>query len=212
MVIIVKSVFGNKKWLLFLTVIGLIILGIIFKQLSLIYTNSKDTYSGTHNRIDALGWGVLLGLIISYYGDIIKKLTWRPYLFVLGVVLFILNLMCVIFSDNFFYEKVVFHSVSPFCFFLMIFGVYYYDFSRWKTIRFIAYYSYNWYLWHPFFVWIVSRFLGITIGGLFVYMIISFSVAVLFTILVEERFLSIRGIVLDKIIKKKKPFARQAIN
>lgn len=78
MIILVKGIFGNKKSLLFLSVAGLILGGIVFKELSILYTHSKDTYAGTHNRIDALGWGVLLGIIISYYGDNCKKAKWRP--------------------------------------------------------------------------------------------------------------------------------------
>jgi peptidoglycan/LPS O-acetylase OafA/YrhL len=151
-IILVKGIFGNRKLLLFLSVTGLIIAGIVFKELSILYTHSKDTYAGTHNRIDALGWGVLLGVIISYYGDKCKTAKWRPPLFILGLILFAIDIYGILFFKNYFFEKVVFHSLAPFSFFLMIFGVYYYDFSKWKPIRFIAYYSYNWYLWHPLFV------------------------------------------------------------
>lgn len=86
----------------------------------------------------------------------------------------------------------------------MIFGAYYYDFSKWKVIRFVAYYSYNWYLWHPLFVWIVGKYFGISIFGLVIYMVVSFSMAMVFTILVEEKFLSIRESVLSRIFKKNK--------
>jgi peptidoglycan/LPS O-acetylase OafA/YrhL len=82
-------------------------------------------------------------------------------------------------------------------------GLYYHDFSKWKPLRFIAYYSYNWYLWHPLFVWIITQYTGITLFGLFIYMIVSFGIAMLFTILVEERFLSIREATLNKIFGKK---------
>lgn len=73
MFIIIKALFSNKKYFLLTGVTALIVMGVVFKCLSILYTNSQDTYSGTHNRIDALGWGVLLGIIIHYGGGGILK-------------------------------------------------------------------------------------------------------------------------------------------
>ncbi len=49
---------------IFVLVVLTILAGIVFKHLSYFFTNSKDTYSATHNRIDALAWGVMLNLLI----------------------------------------------------------------------------------------------------------------------------------------------------
>jgi peptidoglycan/LPS O-acetylase OafA/YrhL len=84
----------------------------------------------------------------------------------------------------------------------MLLGLYYHDFSKWKSIRFVAYYSYNWYLWHPIFVFVISKYVGINAGGLIVYVVVSFATAMLFTILVEERFLNIREMVMGRIFKR----------
>ncbi|MDP4261652.1 MAG: acyltransferase [Bacteroidota bacterium] len=205
--IIIKGLFSNNRNFLFLSVAGLIAAGIVFKILSIYFTNSKDTYSATHNRIDALGWGVMLGILVTYFENYWKKVKWLFLLFILGAILFAADVLILIYSKNYFFEKVIFHSVVPFCFFLMLLGLYYRDFSRWKPIRFIAYYSYNWYLWHPIFVWIISKYVGINVMGLVTYMIVSFLTAMLFTILVEERFLSIRETVMGRIFKRRAPAA-----
>lgn len=200
--IMIKALFSNNRKVLMLSVIGLIAAGIVFKILSIYFTNSKDTYSGTHNRIDALGWGVLLGIFVNYFEEYLKKVKWLFILFVSGVMLFAVEIIILIYWKNYFFEKVVFHSLVPFCFFLMLSGVYYRDFSKWKPVRFIAYYSYNWYLWHPIFVWIISKNIGINGLGLIVYMIVSFATAMLFTVIVEENFLKIRETVLSRLFKK----------
>ncbi|MGZ6554893.1 MAG: acyltransferase family protein, partial [Bacteroidia bacterium] len=56
--IIIQMMPGNQLRILFICVIAIIILGIAFKFISFYYTNGHDTYSATHNRIDAFAWGV----------------------------------------------------------------------------------------------------------------------------------------------------------
>jgi peptidoglycan/LPS O-acetylase OafA/YrhL len=202
--IIIKALFSNKRNFLILSVAGLIFTGIAFKVFSIYFTPNVSTYSTTHNRIDALGWGVLLGILVTYYEEYLKKRK-RPLLlfFFGGLLLFAANIVALVKTNNPFFEKTVFYSLSPFCFFLMLLGLYYHDFSKWRPLRFVAYYSYNWYLWHPLFAWIISKYFGINVFGLLIYMIVSFLVAMLFTILVEERFLSIRETTLNRIFRKK---------
>ena len=81
-------------------------------------------------------------------------------------------------------------------------GAYYIDFSKLSPLRFIAYYSYNWYLWHPIFVIFITSHLGNTKTGLLVYIIISFLTAMIATIFIEEFFLNRRSFFLDKIFKQ----------
>lgn len=210
--IFIKSLFNNNRKYLILSVVGLIIAGIIFKVLSIYFTNSKDTYAGTHNRIDALGWGVLLGILVVYFEEYLRKAKWLYMLFVFGGMFFAANIVVLTYWDNYFFGKVVFHSLAPFCFFLMLSGLYYHDFSKWKAIRFISYYSYNWYLWHPLFVLIISKYFGINWIGLVIYIIISFVTAMLFTILVEERFLKIREVFMNKFFKKQSVASAQFLS
>jgi peptidoglycan/LPS O-acetylase OafA/YrhL len=189
----------NKVFWIFCFTISVIILGFIFKYLSLEFTNGKDTYSATHNRIDALAWGVLLNLIITYYGNKVKELSIIKYLFVFGLILLIGTIYFDIIFKSIFYKKVVFNSLVPISFFMMILGTYYLNFEKFKLIRFIAYYSYNWYLWHPIFVYFISDSLGVGILGLMVYLIVSLFFAVLATIFIEEMALSYRNVILNKI-------------
>lgn len=177
----------NDRRVLLSAVCLVIVAGILFKYLALIYTNSKDTYSGTHNRIDALAWGVLLSIIINFYPELMKRIS-----FVIGLLLFIAAMWMEINLESVIYHKVIFHSFLPICFFLMISGLYDFDFSRLKWLRLIAYYSYNWYLWHPIFAIGINYLFGNTITGLLVYAVASFVTAIIFTVIVEEPFLEMR--------------------
>jgi peptidoglycan/LPS O-acetylase OafA/YrhL len=199
--IIVKAIMGNKRQMLFLAITGLIVGGFILKVLGYYLTNSRDTYSGTHTRIDALGWGVLLGALVSYYEEAIRRIKKSYLFFVAGLILFALGVFVRVYFQFEFFNKIIFNSLAPFCFFLMLLGVYYHDFSKWKIIRFVAYYSYNWYLWHPISFLIVQKYFGISIGSFFIYMSLSFLAAFLFTILIEEKFLMLR----ERVMKKHMP-------
>ncbi len=62
----------------------------------------------------------------------------------------------------------------------------------------MSYYSYNWYLWHPITFLIVQKYFGISVGSLFIYIVLSFLAAFLFTILIEEKFLALR----ERVMKR----------
>jgi peptidoglycan/LPS O-acetylase OafA/YrhL len=203
--ICIKGLFSNNRRFLIAGVSGLILVGIAFKFFTVTYTPGVATYSTTHNRIDALGWGVLLGILVTYYEEYLRKIKWLTLLFFSGALLFaagifVLNQQ----GANSYFEKTIFFSLSPFCFFLMLLGLYYHDFSKWKPFRFIAYYSYNWYLWHPLFVLVISKYCGVSVPGLIIYILVSFLMAMIFTIFIEERFLAMREKVLNRIFKKTK--------
>ncbi len=189
----------KAKWkLLFSSLILVIILGFVFKVLVLYFTNGKDTYSATHNRIDALAWGVLLNLIIIQFGTRIKSFKWLQLFTLLGIVGLFLTLYIDSQTASIFYHKVLLHTLVPiFCFFLIL-GTYYTDFSRLKVIRIMGYYSYNWYLWHPVFVVIIAQQLGTGWLGLISYLFISFFAGIFFTLLIEEPALKLRRNYLSK--------------
>ncbi len=194
---------GEKKvQLLFALVIATIIAGTIFKHLSLYFTHSKDTFSATHNRIDSLSWGVLLNLIITYTGEKLRNFRFLPVAFIIGLILFSVSIYIFIFHKTFLYERIWFRSIVSISFFLMVLGIYYLDFSKLAPLRIIAYYSYNWYLWHQVFVIYIADKLGYTNTGFFVYMLTTFLMAVLATTLIEEPFLAKRKTVLNRIFSK----------
>lgn len=186
---IVLQRFFKGKGFLFCSIIFIIIAGIAFKYLALNYTNSKDTFEATYDNIDALAWGVLLNLILVYYPGLLKKMK-NPYLIsIAGLLLFLLSLFIQMHTSSVIFHRVIFNSIVAFCFFLMIAGVYHYDFSRLKILRITAYYSYNWYLWHTVFIIMIERYMGVTAWAFITYFILTLIVAVLFTILVEEPIL-----------------------
>ncbi|MCE3278817.1 MAG: hypothetical protein K0S44_1008 [Bacteroidetes bacterium] len=201
LIFIIVQRFFKKKEILFFLLIMLVFVGIGSKILMLVYSNSKDTYSATNNRIDALAWGVILNFITYYLGDKLKTFRYSYLVFLSGLLTFIVLIFFEIYSSNVFYHKVVFHSLTPICFALMISGVYYYDFPNLKPLRLIAYYSYNWYLWHPLFVKVILFQIGYNILGFSIYLVVSFLFAIIFTILIEETFLAKRAWVLKKLFK-----------
>ncbi|MGN6646158.1 MAG: acyltransferase family protein [Cytophaga sp.] len=199
--IFIQKVFPveKQKQALFLFVTGVIVSGIILKHCSYFFTNSKDVIASTHNRIDALGWGVLLNLIVTFYGDKIKNKKVQVWATCLGVLIFAAAIIGSVYSNESLFYKMYLHTIIPFAFALVLLGVYYIDFSSIKFIQVIAYYSYNWYLWHPVFVFFIHDRLGATWLGVLSYLAITFSAAVLSTILIEEPFLKRRKKVIDRI-------------
>ena len=199
--ILIQKLFNNKIYL-FSAVSAVIAAGIIFKYLSHNFTKSTDVTSGTHNRIDALAWGVLLSLIVAFYPDLIKPKLTKIILFTVGLIMFCFALLIRYFTDSINYIEIGFHSIVPFCFFLMLAGTYYMNIRFIGSFRFIAYFSYNWYLWHQLFGFAITYYFGKDYLGFIIYITISFSTAILFTIIVEEPFLSMRKSFLTRLFPK----------
>ncbi|MBL1280575.1 MAG: acyltransferase [Fluviicola sp.] len=182
----------KKNKILIPALLFVILLGFVFKYYMLYYTVGKDTYSATHNRIDALAWGVLLNVLLKVYGGKFKNSKRLIHLFFLGLIG---TTMCIWFDFNLnsvFYSKVVYHSILPLFFVLMILGTYYINMSKIRPVRVLGYYSYNWYLWHPIIVVLVSQQFGSGWLALSFYLLLSFTIGVVFTLLIEEPFLKIR--------------------
>jgi peptidoglycan/LPS O-acetylase OafA/YrhL len=194
---LVKVKYRTKA--LYIMVFTAIILGMVFKYYSLYFTDSRDTYLRTQNRIDALAWGVLLYLIISQYGERIKQIKHLSVLSVIGIVVFAAAIIIGNHTDSEKYHKIILHSAIAPCFFLLILGVYYRDFSRFYLLRTVGYFSYNLYLWHPMFVSMVSDKIGVGIVGLVIYIVLSFLMAAITTIIIEEPFLQKRKAVISKL-------------
>jgi len=201
--IFIQHVFpvNKQKNALFTFVIGVIVSGIIMKHCSYFFTNSRDVIASTHNRIDALGWGVLLNLIVTFYSNKIKNKHIQIYSTCIGLIIFIAAIVGSVYSNNSLFYKMYLHTLIPFAFSLILLGVYYVDFSKLKFIQVIAYYSYNWYLWHPIFVFWIYDCFGITWAGVLCYLTVTFLAAVFSTILIEEPLLRKRGKIIGRIFK-----------
>ncbi|MBC7829708.1 MAG: acyltransferase [Chitinophagaceae bacterium] len=189
---IILQVSGAGKKQLFLLTSMAIVAGIIFKNLSFFFSHSGDTAFKTYNRMDGLAWGMLLNLVITYYPDFLKRIRKPLYVFFSGLCLFAVMILVDVKLDSVFFHKVVLLSAAPFLFFLMLLGIFSYNFSRLLPLRFIAYYSYNWYLWHAVVGLAIMRYFGTGLVGFAIYILITFSIAILFTIVIEEPFLKLR--------------------
>ncbi len=169
-----------------------ILVGILFKYVSYTYTKSRDVYSAIHNRIDALSWGILLNTVLTNFSKELNSICFKITTTFIRLIIFLIAIYYQNICENMLYKKVCFHSIIPFSFALILLGIYYVDFSKLKFLRFISYYSYNWYLWHPIFVIYLTHYFGNTKIGLIIYLILTFMIAMLTTILVEEPFLKIK--------------------
>lgn len=191
--------FGISKKALLIVVISMIIFGFVFKNLSHFYTTGKDTFSATHNRIDALGYGVLLYMTsIRFKKYLSKKIN--AVLVSVGIIGLAIFIYLDSSFDFYYYKKVVFHSVVPLFLSLIILGSLDSKFSRFIIIKKLATQSYNLYLWHPLFLFIVIYWFGISFLGFVFYSLISFMFAFLATKYIEIPFLSYREKVVSKTI------------
>lgn len=195
--IFVQFFFTRNLRMLIMLVIAVILLSVAFKFFG--YFNHKNTYSATHYRVDALGWGVLLNFIINLRSDLLQNIKRPLTLFSLGFLLLMTLILISSFYSSQFFESVIYHTLTPIAFTFMIMGVYYRDFTNAKILRIIAYYSYNWYLWHQLFSIFFNSYIPNAFVGMCLYLVTSFLFAVFFTIFIEEYFLSFRKRFIESI-------------
>jgi peptidoglycan/LPS O-acetylase OafA/YrhL len=178
----------NMKYLLF-TVLLMILSGFIFKYLAFNYTNGKDTYSATYNRIDELAYGILIYLYFK------SKKEWFSHIFYLiASVLFLGILLYIEYNHlSVFYSKVCFHSLIPIPFSMIIINTFNVTFDRFKLLKYTAKYSYNLYLWHPLVFGFIIVYYKVNIIGFLIYFLITFCLAFLTTKYIEIPFLNIRN-------------------
>lgn len=191
----------KSKHLFTVLILG-IVMGIILKVLTLYFTHSKDTYAATHVRIDALTWGVLLNAVLVYKRKLFDSLC-NLKTFFTGLVLFVSTIIIEVSTTSVFFHKVIFHSILPMAFTLMLLGVYKVNFKI-KPLQYIALHSYNWYLWHPIVFVFCSYFLGVSFISFIIYLVVSFLIAIGATEIIEKPFLRLRGIIFSSrgVLKK----------
>lgn len=205
--LVLRRITGQKIKPLFFLVGGAIALGMLGKLAG--FRFGKETYSATHNRIDALAWGVLLAVLVRFKPELVKKAPRLP-LVLAGVVIFFGALAFDVLAEKRgmpigdFFHKVILFTLVPFSVFLAILGAYHTDPTKgplrglFWPVRFVAYYSYNWYLWHPVVGPYITKHLGSGVVGSIVYVTLTFALGVLFTVRVEEPALVLRNRVLGK--------------
>lgn len=187
----VKRLKLSSKALLF-SVICMIIFGVITKVLNFnLHQDGFQYYTYSHLRMDGLAWGVLLAYMVNYHPNWLANFKYKWLLVIVGVLV----LGIAIYFDNelqsWFFTSVLLHTLAPFGFVLFVAGTLYMDFNNYTFFRSLGYYSYNWYLWHPlvnfFYSWKEPSFVN-----LLTYLVLSFLMAIVLTICIEEPFLKLR--------------------
>jgi peptidoglycan/LPS O-acetylase OafA/YrhL len=116
----------------------------------------------------------------------------KGVVFLFGCILLGLSIFMDVHLKSSFYTKVMFNSLTHLSFFLLVASAYTTELKFVFPLRVMAYFSYNWYLWHFMFVKIVTDDFGTGLLGVSIFLLLTFAVSVLFTVLIEETFLKIR--------------------
>ncbi len=181
----------SKKNNILIALLLIILLSITSKLIGYLYEIGEYT-SYTHNRMDALALGVLISYFKIYKVEFSQKI--KNALALIGILTFTFLIAFESSFDPKFYSVFLEHSLAPICFALVIIGLYQYDASAklLYPIRFVSYYSYNWYLWHPIVATYFYHLFGNSFLPFVAYIIVSLVVAVAVTVLIEEYFLKFR--------------------
>jgi len=184
----------KKKKIFKWTILSLIIISILFKIAGQI--NEWETYISTHMRMDALFLGVLLAYQEKIEGINTNHNTLNR---IIGGVLFILSVYLFYSYEEVDYTNGILHTIVPISFYFIIKGTLYCEFNHFTIIRYIAYYSYNWYLWHVLVGFIIlNKFNLPTYLSIITYLLVSFTIAVLITKLIEEPIIKLRSKLINK--------------
>lgn len=195
----------SQKRILLVSLSIMIILSILFRTILLLYFSSSiNTYESTFVRIHELLFGVLLSWLFMFYKDHCGKIKKIILLFFLGLIIFIISILLNSYCQSKYYTTYLFPILIPVSFCFMLIGTYYINFSNLKWLRVIAYYSYNWYLWHTLFVIFIIKNIHNSYIGFIIYLLSTFTMAVLTTTLIEERFLTKRKVFINKYFNTQK--------
>jgi len=181
----------NKERFLLIAICSVILLSITSKLVGYLTGIGEYTYY-SHNRMDALAWGVLLAYL-QIYSRIDSLLSRRKLVLVFSVFAFCGSLYVSKYFSKDFFVFFLIHTTTPALFFLILASTLFLPFSDFGFIKSLAPYSYNWYLWHPIVKSILDLYIDDPTVLTITYFSISFMLAVLFTKTIEEFFMAIRS-------------------
>lgn len=157
-----------------------------------------ETYSATHNCLDALAWGTLLRFGLKS-GAVRPPQGWRRAWTLIAAAGTICGAVLLHSSGRSpLFNEVYFSAIISPALALAMLGCVDLDMSRARALRFLAYYSYNWYLWHPLLIAFLRDEIGSVPLRFAVYMASSLALAITFTLLVEEPVLARRKRILNR--------------
>ena len=194
------SLISKKIKLLKISLLSFIAISILFKIAGHFY--GWDTYSATHMRMDAL----FLGVLLSFQEINEKKVSSNSKNYTLiGIVILSFTITAFYFTnESSFFRQSFFHALIPIGFYFLIRGTLFSNFKAFSFVRVLAYYSYNWYLWHALIGFLILNKLELPIFiALPLYLITTFVMAVLTTKFVEEPILKSRKKIMQLLSSKK---------
>lgn len=198
LILTLRALRANSRAFIF-TLVAIILLAFASKCIMLNFTRSKDTFSMTFNRLDTFSWGILAAYLQFRKRDLSSKPGIRILLLSIGVGGVALTIYLNELGAIPYFKALIMHSILPVWMFCIIWSTLNMRNKRWLIpFRIVGYYSYNWYLWNPIVAICCMYFLGITVFSFSMYLLASFALAVIFTYLVEEKFLVLR----NRIIRK----------
>ncbi|MNU81215.1 O-acetyltransferase OatA [compost metagenome] len=198
LILVLRAFRANSK-VFVLSLVVTIVLAFVSKCVMLNFTNSKDTFSMTFNRLDTFSWGILVAYLQFRGKDLSQKPGLRKILLLTGISGIALTIYLNELGSIPNFKALIMHSIMPIFMFCVIWSTLTMKNQRWLTpFRVIGYYSYNWYLWNPIVAVLCMQFLGTTVLSFFVYFVVSAGLALVFTRLVEENFLTLRNRLLRK--------------
>ncbi len=135
----------SSNWLaasLAMAVVSVLVLKII-----LFNHNGYHAYAVTHGRLDSLVIGVLTRF--AYESKKFRILEGNKLFFLFGVFCLIatIALDCISGPQSFF-SRVGLNFFSPLAFAILLMGSLGWSLRKTQMLRFVSYFSYNWYLWH----------------------------------------------------------------
>lgn len=200
--LIISSINLVRKKLFFLklSLLGFIFISITFKIIGHFY--GWDTYLASHMRMDALFLGVLLSFQ-EINEKIISKNSTKFTL--IGLILIMSSTILFLLTNekSFFFNSIL-HILIPMGFYSLIRGTLFYQMKNSKFIRVLAYYSYNWYLWHALVGFVILNKFDFPIYiALPLYLFSSLFIAILTTKLIEEPILNKREKIMELFNLKK---------
>lgn len=179
----------------------LISAGVGFKVQAM-FTDFAEWPTYTHNRLDAFGYGILITCLIKSSQGIQHPFFNHKGLLVAGFG--ILTLCLTLFSPM---PELMLRTLSPFCWAMIILGMYQYSSRGFTPFRVIAYFSYGIYLWHFLFVIPVKFYFGQGWAGFLVYCVVTFVFAYFSTFCIERPFMRIR----DRLLRWLWPASKKSI-
>ncbi len=174
------------------TIVWILIFGILMVNLLRLFLAVKghETLVTTHSRIDSMMWGMLAWLnlknqILSPKKKIVASIGSIGLLALLITIDYQLHSM--------FFTSAIFHGLTPIVCFLLLIGVSQLRLPNFNWLRFISYFSYNYYLWHMLFFFVILNYFGKTLLGLVIFAITGFTLAIAANLIVEEPGLKLRA-------------------